>query len=104
MRKYTFASTEAQSAVDLRDYREFIEKTIHEIMSDAEVVVTQTYYTVSPSPSKGDAIRIGRKLSKNKDLGQHCIKIPKLFNGENIETGKELSHDDNKQKHNGGHF
>lgn len=104
MRKYTLASVNAQSSVDLRDYGGFIKTTILEIMPKAEIVVEQTYYTVSPSPSKGDAIRVGRKLSKNKDLGQHCIKIPKLFNGENIETGKELSHDDNKQKHNGGHF
>lgn len=102
MRKYTLASSDARNDVDLRMFSYFIEATVHEFMPDAVVVVESNYYTVSPTPSKGDAIRIGRKLSKKQSLGQHCIKISKLFNGETIDNEKENVN--GKQKCNGGHF
>ena len=101
MRKYTLASSNARSNVDLRLYSSFIEATVHEIMPDAVVTVESNFYTVSPTPSKGDAIRIGRKLSKKQALGQHCIKISKLFNGETIENEEERY---GEKKRNGGHF
>lgn len=101
MRKYTLASLDARGKVDLREYCEFIETTVHEFMPHAKVQVGCDHYTVSPAPSRGEAIRIGRKLCKNKSLGRCCIKIPKLFNGETIET-KEATN--GTEKHNGGHF
>lgn len=102
MRKYTLASLDARKDVDLRLFGSVIESAVHEFIPDAVVIVERDYYTVSPTPSKGDAIRIGRKLSKKHALGQHCIKISKLFNGEAIENEKENVN--GKEKHNGGHF
>lgn len=84
MRKYWLASKEARLDVDLLDFQDEIIEAVHQVMPTAAVKVTQSYYTVSPTPSKGEAIRIGRQLSKKEVLGSHCIKIPKLFNGENI--------------------
>ena len=101
MRKYTLASTEARNYVDLRQFSKFIEETVHEYMPEATVVVERNYYTVSPIPQKGIAVRIGRKLCSNKAMGKHCVKIPKLFYGTNIDV-KETK--DEKQKYNGGHF
>lgn len=83
MRKYTLASHVARDAVDLQCYREAIEAAVHEVMPEAEVTVCQGYYTVTPSPERGDAIRIGKKVSKTV-LGQYCIQIPKLFCGEEV--------------------
>ena len=99
MRRYTLASTDARKDVDLRLFSSFIEETVHEFMPDAIVEVEQNYYTVSPTPQKGTAVRIGRKLSSNKEMGKHCVKISKLFYGTNIE---EVIYE--KQKCNGGHF
>lgn len=101
MRKYTLASSDARSNVDLRRFAGFIEDTVHEFMPDAIVIVERDYYTVSPTPEKGDAIRIGRRLSKRQALGQHCIKISKLFNGETIEVKENVN---GEEKRNGGHF
>lgn len=99
MRRYTLASIDARKDVDLRLFSDFIEETVHEFMPNAIVAVEQNYYTVSPTPQKGTAVRIGRKLSSNKEMGKHCVKIPKLFYGTNIE---EVIYE--KQKCNGGHF
>ncbi|MBR5157291.1 MAG: hypothetical protein IKW59_05950 [Clostridia bacterium] len=101
MRKYTLASTKARNDVDLRQFSKFIEETVHEFMPEAMVEVEQNYYTVSPIPQKGIAVRIGRKLCSNKAMGKHCVKIPKLFYGINIDV-KETKNE--KQKRNGGHF
>lgn len=83
MRKYTLASHNARVEVDLRGYTDEIEAAVLSVMPNAKVAVTQDYYTVSPSPGKGDAIRIGRQISKTS-LGQCCIHVPKLFNGEEL--------------------
>lgn len=99
MRKYTLASSDARSAVDLRNYRNIIESAIHEIMSQAIVTVEQDCYYVSPTPSKGDAIRIGRLICKS-GLSSHCIQIPKLFSSIEI---KEETHDRKEHKHPGRH-
>ena len=101
MRRYTLASSGARSSVDLRKFSAFIEATVHEFMPNAEVTVECNYYTVSPTPQRGDAVRIGRKLCKNKALSKHCIKIPKLFNGETIEAKENVN---GRKKCNGGHF
>lgn len=101
MRKYTLASMDARNDVDLRRFGRLIEETVLEVMPQATVQVERDCYIVSPTPSRGDAIRIGRKLSKNKLLGRYCIKIPKLFHGETIVEKEDVN---GKQKHNGGHF
>ena len=100
MRRYTLASSDARINVDLRDFQTVIEDAIHEVMASAEVVVEKDCYYVSPTPSKGDAIRIGRQICKSA-LNQYCVQIPKLFSSIEIE---EEDNDRKEQKHNGGHF
>lgn len=103
MRRYTLASTEARSAVDLRDYKDVITNAVREVMAgvnNLKVVVTKDYYTVSPTPEKGDAIRIGRIICKSA-LNRHCVQIPKLFSS--IEV-KESDNGERKEHQMGGHM
>ena len=104
MRKYSLASKTAKQDVDLRDYRDDIVAAVHAAMPDAHVEVYAEYYTVSPIPERGAAIRIGRTLSNKDILGRHCITIPKLFNGETIDIKKECNHEPKKKSCNGGHY
>lgn len=102
MRKYYLASTDARVNVDLRDYAEKIISAVRVVMPDAEVVVEQRWYSVSPTPERGAAIKIGRALSKKNVLGKHCVQIPKLFNSISDEK-KEKKNDNKKQPRHGGH-
>lgn len=99
MRKYTLASPSAKGVVDLRDYAMTIVTAVHQYMPTAIVKVEANCYYVSPTPSKGDAIRIGRKICESS-LKEHCIQIPKLFSS--IEIGGQNKHG-TKQKPMGGH-
>lgn len=103
MRKYTLASPDARVSVDLREYDDVIIAAVMDVMNDedVEVVVRQDCYYVSPTPSKGDAIRIGRLICKSA-LGNHCVKIPKLFSS--IEVEEEPNDETEQQKQHGGHF
>lgn len=83
MRQYTLASLEARTEVDLKDFRDEIETAVHEVLPMAQVEVYTASYTVSPTPERGDAIRIGRRLSRT-NLGKYCVQAPKLFCGENL--------------------
>lgn len=81
MRKYTLANPQAKATVDLTDYSEVIANAVMDVMKDVDdltVLVEKDCYFVSPSPSKGDAIRIGRIICKSV-LGGYCIQMPKLF-------------------------
>ena len=102
MRKYYLAGTDARVNVDLRDYADKIISAVHEVMPNAEVVVEQRWYSVSPAPDRGDAIKIGRTLSKKDVLGTHCVQVPKLFNSIAIEEKEEVD-DTTKQPRHGGH-
>lgn len=99
MRKYTLASSSARDSVDLRDYRQTIEDAVHKVIPSATVQVETGCYYVSPTPSQGDAVRIGRLICQS-DLKVHCIQIPKLFSSINLGGSKKNG---NKHKHNGGH-
>ena len=100
MRRYTLASSDARGEVDLRDYRDVIEEAIHEIVPSAQVTVEKDCYYVSPTPAKGDAIKIGRLICKS-GLNRYCVQIPRLFSSVEIEEEKN---DQEEQKCNGGHF
>ncbi len=102
MRKYTLASLDARNAVDLRNYEETIMEAVHSIMPKAIVRVEKDCYYVSPTPEKGNAIKIGRLICKST-LGKHCIHIPKLFSSTEADDREEKSHD-RKQQQTGGHF
>ena len=104
MRVYHLSSGTARSTVDLRNYESVITEAVTTVMSgkDVIVVVNKDSYTVSPAPSQGEAIRIGRLICKS-DLNQYCIQIPKLFTGENIETKEELNDQRNNNRMGGHH-
>ena len=104
MRIYHLSSGAARRSVDLRDYADVITKAVTSVMSskDVTVIVDKDSYTVSPAPSQGEAIRIGRLICKS-DLNKYCIQIPKLFTGENIETKEELNDQRNNNDRMGGH-
>ena len=104
MRVYHLSSSVARSTVDLRNYESVITEAVTTVMSgkDVIVVVNKDSYTVSPTPSQSQAIRIGRLICKS-DLNQYCIQIPKLFTGENIETKEESNEPRNKNDRMGGH-
>lgn len=102
MRKYTLASPDARVAVDLREHSDVIVAAVMDVMDDedVEVVVRKDCYYVSPTPDRGDAIRIGRLICKSA-LGKHCVQIPKLFSS--IEVEEEPNDETEQQKPNGGH-
>ena len=99
MRKYTLASPESRSTVDLRYYRAINESAVQEIMPAAKVIVESDCYYVSPSPKRGDAVKIGRAICKS-NLNRHCIQLPKLFTSIPVKEGK---HEEQQPKHPGGH-
>ena len=99
MRKYTLASTFAKSTVDLRNFEKAITDAVHQIMPKAAVKVEKDCYYVSPNPSQGAAIKIGRLICQT-GLRAHCIQIPKLFSSIEIE---EVKNESTQQKHIGGH-
>ena len=104
MRKYTLASKDAKTTVDLRDYRQVIEDAVHEVLPAAKVQVESDYYTVSPTPKQGNAVRIGRATCKSK-LKKHCVQIPKLFSSAEVDEVKEETNDrESEQQYHGGHF
>ncbi len=104
MRKYVLASTEAREDVDLREYGDVICNAVKEIMTEVEdvkVIVERSCYYVSPTPSKGDAVRIGRLICKS-DLKKHCVQIPKLFSS--MELSERGEKNGRKQNRMGGHM
>lgn len=108
MRIYHLSSSAARRTVDLRNYESVICEAVAIVMSgkNATVTVNKDSYTVSPTPTKSEAIKIGRLICKSA-LSQYCVQIPKLFTGENVEPKKEElneSRTEPKVKHRmGGH-
>lgn len=106
MRRYSLASSEHKQNVDLRDFEDVIVSAVMAAMQDVEgvsVVVYEKYYEVSPSPSRGDAIAIGRMICKS-GLSQYCVQIPKLFSSVEVLTGREEKNEERKTDRLGGHF
>lgn len=103
MRKYTLASSDARSSVDLRTYSKIITEAVYEVMPQAVVQVEKDYYCVDPTPKQGDAIRIGRQICKS-GLCQYCVQIPKLFSSVEIEPETEEEKKDGTKQSDGGHF
>ena len=106
MRRYALASLEHKQNVDLRLYESAIVEAVMAGMKDVEnvsVVVYERYYEVSPSPSRGAAIAIGRAICKS-GLGKCCVQIPKLFSSVEILKDEEEKNDRRKENRMGGHF
>lgn len=104
MRKYTLVSGDARTKVDLRDYAATIEEAVHGIMPTATVKICESCYYVTPAPSKGEAIKIGRRICQSA-LAQYCVMIPKLFTSIEItdKTKEEPLDGTNQSKLHGGH-
>lgn len=106
MRRYALASPEHKQNVDLRDYEDVIVGAVMAAMKevvDVSVVVYERYYEVSPSPSRGAAIAIGRAICKS-GLGKCCVQIPKLFYSKEVTIDEEEKNDGKEQNRLGGHF
>ena len=104
MRRYSLASIADRDNVDLTQYQTVITDAVSEEMPGAVVTVHNDYYTVDPAPDRGQAIRIGKKISRT-GLGRYCIKIPKLFISTTIEeTKEERDNNGSYKKPLGGHF
>ena len=106
MRRYCLASLQHKENVDLRDYEDVIVNAVMAAMKDVEdvsVLVYEKYYEVSPSPSRGAAIAIGRTICKS-GLGKCCVQIPKLFSSVEVLTCKEEKNEERKTNCLGGHF
>ena len=106
MRRYALASPEHKQNVDLRNYEDVIIVAVLAAMKDVEdvsVVVHERYYEVSPSPSRGAAIAIGRAICKS-GLGKCCVQIPKLFSSVEVCTDEEDKNDRKQTNSMGGHF
>lgn len=106
MRRYALASPRHKRNVDLREYESVIVEAVMAGMKDVEnvsVVVYERYYEVSPSPSRGAAIAIGRAICKS-GLGKCCVQIPKLFSSVEILKDEEEKNDRRKENRMGGHF
>ena len=102
MRRYTLASVDARSQVDLRKYRQTIVDAVHALMPSAVVDVQKDCYYVSPTPKQGDAVKIGRIICKSA-LSKHCVHIPKLFSSVEVSERKGKING-RKKKQSGGHF
>ena len=106
MRRYVLASLEHRQDVDLTNYEDVIVSAVMEAMKDVvdvSVEVGKNYYSVSPSPSRGAAIAIGRAICKS-GLGKCCVQIPKLFSSVEVSTDKEEKNDERKSDSLGGHY
>lgn len=100
MRKYTLASAKERQNVDLRDYTSVITEAVYSVMPSAAVRVERDCYYVSPTPSQGEAIKIGRQICQS-ELKHSCVQIPKLFSS--IEVKEAAADGTDKQKRTGGH-
>lgn len=106
MRRYALASLEHKQNVDLRNYEDVIVGAVMDVMKDVEgvsVVVYEHCYEVSPSPSRGDAIAIGRMICKSS-LSKCCVQIPKLFSSIEVSDGKEEKNEERKKDRVGGYY
>lgn len=103
VRKYMLASLSEREDVDLRDYDDVIIDAVHKFMPEATVRVETNCYYVDPTPSRGTAVKIGRKICQS-ELKQYCITIFKLFSSIEIEGGRQNgTKESRKSQHTGGH-
>ena len=104
MRRYSLASVDYRKYVDLVTFENTIINTVHQVMPNAVVTVEKDSYIVSPTPTRSEAVRIGRMLSSKDILGKYCIYVPKLFYGEDIEERSLENYAETKTECTGGHF
>lgn len=106
MRRYELVSPSYKQNVDLREYESVIVAAVMAAMKNVEgvsVVVCERYYEVSPSPSKGAAIAIGRAICKS-GLSKCCVQISKLFSSVEVCVDEEEKNGREVTNKMGGHF
>ena len=96
MRKYTLASPDAKTVVDLRDYADIITDAVLSVRPTATVVVEKDYYTVSPSLTQSQAIKAGRQIC-HSNLKQYCIQLPKLFTSIQLSDREKETTDEERE-------
>ena len=104
MRKYMLASASEREDVDLRDYEDIIMDAVHEFMPGATVKIETSCYYVDPTPNRGTAVKIGRKICQS-NLKKSCITIYKLFSSVEIEGGRQNgTKEPRESQYTGGHY
>lgn len=104
MRKYLLASVSEREDVDLRDYEDVIITAVHEFMPKANVTVENDCYYVDPTPNRGTAVKIGRKICQSQ-LKESCITIRKLFASVEVEGGTQnVTKKPRNAQYTGGHY
>lgn len=88
MRIYELANVELRGEVSLLDYKDIIEQVIKEEAPEVKVTIEPDRYILDTDISKGQAIRIGRKIAKS-DLGQYCLLRSTLFLGHSLPISKK---------------
>lgn len=77
MRRFSFASGYFRDTIDLQKYESIIINAVHEVIPNAKVTVFHDSYVID-KVTKGESIKIGRKLASTQLCG-YCIKISKLW-------------------------
>lgn len=88
MRVYELANTELRGSVNLINYEEIIKQIIKDIAPQVKVTVEPDRYILDREISKGQAIRIGRKIAKSR-LGRYCLQRSILFVGHTMPPQKQ---------------
>lgn len=99
MREYKLASSDNRQNVDLTEYEDLIKDVIHSEAPNITVTVFPDRYVLNNPISKGQAIRIGRRLAKSS-LGQYCVLRPILFIGQESDECDEKSKGGNQDNEN----
>ena len=95
MREYRLADTDYRITVDLTEYEDLIKKVVNDEAPEVEVTVLENRYVLNNPISRGQAIRIGRRLAKST-LGEYCILRPILFVGQDtIDNQSKGGHKSN---------
>lgn len=87
MRIYELANTELRGEVNLLDYKNIIKQVINEEAPTVKVTIEPDRYILDTDISKGQAIRIGKKIAQSQ-LGQYCLLRSILFVGHSLPISK----------------
>lgn len=94
MRIYELANTELRGEVNLLDYKDIIEQVISEEAPTVKVTIEPDRYILDSDITKGQAIRIGRKIARSK-LGKYCLLRSILFVGHSLPKSNKRSDKNN---------
>ena len=101
-RKYKLVNTE-YAGVDLRQFEELIKATVDKIVPGKNPKVFKEYFSTDPL-SQGEAVSLGRELSKLPELSGYGKKITtfRLFDGKTYDCEENSSPSRTNTKPKGG--